>query len=222
MAQENLDANKTPAQLFASDCVICHKSTRGLTRAGGVFGLESFLREHYTASRESAAAIARYLRQVDRGPPPHNSRRTARPRHEPHGKSAEKKSVEKKSAKPGAVKKTGQAAPAGEKKGDAKAADKKKDEAKPAAKKPVEAKSAASKPAASKPPEAQGDGGRGESGQARRRQAERRQAGGIAGAHRGRIRPLPARRGERNRLECSDICIPLLQAPEQMSESKDH
>jgi mono/diheme cytochrome c family protein len=28
--QENLDHGKTPAQLFASDCAICHKSARGL------------------------------------------------------------------------------------------------------------------------------------------------------------------------------------------------
>ena len=28
-AQENLDFGKTPAQLFASDCAICHKSPQG-------------------------------------------------------------------------------------------------------------------------------------------------------------------------------------------------
>ncbi|HXZ46673.1 MAG TPA: hypothetical protein VEH02_08090, partial [Pseudolabrys sp.] len=44
-AQESLDQGKTPAQLFASDCSVCHKSPHGLTRGGGIFGLESFLRE---------------------------------------------------------------------------------------------------------------------------------------------------------------------------------
>jgi hypothetical protein len=60
-AQENLDHGKTPAQLFASDCSICHKSPQGLAKSGGLFGVEGFLRQHYTASRESAAAIAKYL-----------------------------------------------------------------------------------------------------------------------------------------------------------------
>ena len=60
-AQENLDKNKTGAQLYASICADCHKSPQGL-KPTGIFGLESFLREHYTADRESAAAIATYLK----------------------------------------------------------------------------------------------------------------------------------------------------------------
>lgn len=68
-AQENLDLGKTPAQLYASNCAICHKSPQGLTEKAGVFGLANFLREHYTASRESAAAIAAYVQSVDKGPP---------------------------------------------------------------------------------------------------------------------------------------------------------
>lgn len=67
-AQESLDQGKTPAQLFASDCSICHKSPQGLTRGGGILGLENFLREHYTASKETAGAIAGYLRTMDTGP----------------------------------------------------------------------------------------------------------------------------------------------------------
>jgi hypothetical protein len=69
-AQENLYGNKTPAQIFASDCAICHKTAQGLSKAGGAFGLglEGFLREHYTASRESAAALAKYIQSVDTGP----------------------------------------------------------------------------------------------------------------------------------------------------------
>src|SRR5512140_3146229 len=68
-AQENLAFGKSPAQLFASDCAICHKSPQGLAaKSGGIGGLEGFLREHYTASRESAAAIAGYLRAAGGGP----------------------------------------------------------------------------------------------------------------------------------------------------------
>jgi hypothetical protein len=63
--QESLDKGKTPAQLFASDCSPCHKSPQGLVKSGGLFGLDGFLREHYTASRESAAAIANYIKSMD-------------------------------------------------------------------------------------------------------------------------------------------------------------
>jgi mono/diheme cytochrome c family protein len=65
-AQDSLDAGKTPAQLFASDCAVCHKSPLGLSKAGGIFGLSSFLRQHYTTSRASASAIADYIEQLDR------------------------------------------------------------------------------------------------------------------------------------------------------------
>lgn len=67
-AQENLDLGKSAAQLFASDCALCHKSPQGLAKSGGILGLESFLREHYTASRESAKLIANYLKSMDSGP----------------------------------------------------------------------------------------------------------------------------------------------------------
>jgi outer membrane biosynthesis protein TonB len=144
-AQENLDEGKTPAQLYEADCAICHKTTRGLSRVGGIGGLESFLREHYTASRESAAAIASYLRQVDRGPLPAERGRTARPRREEHRKPAEKeKSAEKKSVKPDEAK-------ASEKKpGEVKSTEKKPDEAKATDKKPAEAKATDKKPDAAK------------------------------------------------------------------------
>ena len=143
-AQENLDAGKTPAQLFASDCAICHKTTRGLARSGGMFGLESFLREHYTASRESAAKIAGYLRQVDHGPKPSDRRRAAHPQHhEPKaakqsGKPSETKTDQKKTEQ----KKTGE-----KKSGVPKASEKKPEEAKPAEQKPAEAKPDEKKPA---------------------------------------------------------------------------
>lgn len=68
LAQDNFDQGKTGAQLYASDCAICHKSPQKLTRGnvGGIFGLDGFLREHYTASRESAITIAAYLNGVRR------------------------------------------------------------------------------------------------------------------------------------------------------------
>ena len=72
-AQENLDAGKSGAQLYASNCAICHKSAQALNKSGGgLFGLDSFLREHYTSSRESAAAISAYLKSVGGGPAEHD------------------------------------------------------------------------------------------------------------------------------------------------------
>jgi mono/diheme cytochrome c family protein len=68
-AQDNYDRGKSGTQLFASDCAICHKSPQGLIKGGSVSGLESFLREHYTASRQSAGLIAAYLASVDRAGP---------------------------------------------------------------------------------------------------------------------------------------------------------
>jgi len=67
---DNYDAGKTPAQLFTSNCSICHKSPAGLAKDLGPMGLEGFLRDHYSASAESAAVIARYLRTVDAAQPP--------------------------------------------------------------------------------------------------------------------------------------------------------
>lgn len=60
-AQTNIDADKTPAQIFANDCAACHKSARGLGAGRGSLMLSSFLREHYTSSKEQAAALAAYV-----------------------------------------------------------------------------------------------------------------------------------------------------------------
>ena len=117
-AQENLDKNKTGAQLYASICADCHKSPQSVTTAPGIFGLESFLREHYTASKEAAAAVAGYLRAMDTGPagPARATRRAAKgddkkkagaksgeakgADNKPGAKVAEPKSSESKSADP--------------------------------------------------------------------------------------------------------------------------
>jgi hypothetical protein len=142
-AQDTLGHGKTPAQLFASDCALCHKSPQGLAKSGGMFGVQSFLRQHYTSSKESAAAIAGYLEAVDKaaGPAP----REARPKRAPKG-----------DGKP-AAKKTEPAKPGEAKAPDAKPAESKAAEpveAKPAETKPAETKPAESKPVETKPAEA--------------------------------------------------------------------
>lgn len=72
---ENFSA-KPPAALFASDCTGagCHKSPQGLAKRQGFGSLAGFLREHYTNSRESAAALANYLSKIPSGPEPKEAR----------------------------------------------------------------------------------------------------------------------------------------------------
>ena len=110
-AQDDLSAGKSPEQLFQLDCAICHKSPQGLSKAGGLFGLDNFLAQHYTASGATASAIAGYLKAVDnaaRAAAPH--RRTRHPRRDaatPHKPAAAKK-TDKKTGEPDKMK-TGKA-----------------------------------------------------------------------------------------------------------------
>jgi len=60
-AQTNIDQGKSPAQIFAIDCAECHKAPRGLANGKNSAALTDFLREHYTTSREQAAALAAYV-----------------------------------------------------------------------------------------------------------------------------------------------------------------
>jgi cytochrome c553 len=65
-AQGDLDQGKSAAQLYASACASCHKSPQSVAKTKWFFGLQSFLREHYTSSSESAAILAAYLKSQDR------------------------------------------------------------------------------------------------------------------------------------------------------------
>jgi hypothetical protein len=64
-AQGNIDAGKTPAQIFSDTCTGCHRSARELKRASA-----SFLRQHYTAGSEEASAMAGYLAGLPAEPRP--------------------------------------------------------------------------------------------------------------------------------------------------------
>ncbi len=57
----NLEAGKSPSQLFSQTCVVCHKSPRGLLRTVAPGSLTGFLRQHYTTSPEMAGVLASYL-----------------------------------------------------------------------------------------------------------------------------------------------------------------
>ena len=62
-AQSNLDAGKSPAQIFAGTCNACHRSPREIKRTSA-----AFLREHYTTGAREAAAMAAYLASVGSDP----------------------------------------------------------------------------------------------------------------------------------------------------------
>lgn len=60
-AQTNLDQGKSASQIFASVCSECHKAPHGLASGKSVATVTDFLHEHYTTSREQAAALAAYV-----------------------------------------------------------------------------------------------------------------------------------------------------------------
>ena len=65
-AQGNLDQSKTAAQLYASNCTTCHESPQSVSNSKSLSKLESFLSQHYTSNRESAANLAAYLKGQER------------------------------------------------------------------------------------------------------------------------------------------------------------
>jgi hypothetical protein len=58
---QNLEAGKSPSQIFAGTCNACHKSPRGLLKTVPAGSLPSFLRQHYTTSGEMASLLAAFL-----------------------------------------------------------------------------------------------------------------------------------------------------------------
>jgi len=58
---ENLEAGKSPSQIFAGTCNACHKSPRGLAKTVPAGSLAGFLRQHYTTSPEMASLLSAFL-----------------------------------------------------------------------------------------------------------------------------------------------------------------
>jgi hypothetical protein len=58
---QNLEAGKSPAQIFAGTCNACHKSPRGLLKTVPAGSLPGFLRQHYTTSGEMASLLSAFL-----------------------------------------------------------------------------------------------------------------------------------------------------------------
>ena len=60
-AVENLDAGKSPSQIFSNTCSACHKSPRGLLKNTPASSLPGFLRQHYTTGTYMASVLSSYL-----------------------------------------------------------------------------------------------------------------------------------------------------------------
>ena len=60
-AVENLDAGKSPSQIFSNTCSACHKSPRGLLKNVSASSLPGFLRQHYTTGTDMASVLSSYL-----------------------------------------------------------------------------------------------------------------------------------------------------------------
>ena len=101
VAQTNIDQGKSPAEIFATDCAACHKSIRGLAAGKNSLTLSSFLREHYTSSRDQAAAMASYVLSNGGNAPaaPNTNSRSGRAAIE-EPKTSGPKSAEPKSSEP--------------------------------------------------------------------------------------------------------------------------
>src|SRR3954454_12442962 len=57
----NLEAGKSPSQIFAGTCNACHKSPRGLLKTVPASSLSGYLRQHYTTSSDMASVLASFL-----------------------------------------------------------------------------------------------------------------------------------------------------------------
>lgn len=85
VSAQDLDQGKSPAQLFAGSCNACHKTPQGLGTGRSVGTLTGFLRQHYTTSASSAAALAAYVASAGPAPAsraaskPHPSHSAERP-----------------------------------------------------------------------------------------------------------------------------------------------
>jgi hypothetical protein len=95
-AQTSIDSGKTPAEIFAIDCATCHKGARGLAHGKTSSELASFLVEHYTSSRDQAAALAAYVMgagggdavSAQRGPKPTDTKPADANKPQPPGRTA--------------------------------------------------------------------------------------------------------------------------------------
>lgn len=63
----DLSEGKTPAQIFASDCTVCHQKPNNLAAGRNAGELANFLRQHYTTGAAQARILAAYVASLSSG-----------------------------------------------------------------------------------------------------------------------------------------------------------
>ena len=121
LTQTNIDQGKPASELFANYCAVCHKSTRGLANGRNSLTLSLFLREHYAASGQQAAALAAYVIGAGGNAPKGQEAKGQEPKgQESRGQDAKGHEVKPRSAsvppkpEPEKPARAGEPAPAGE------------------------------------------------------------------------------------------------------------
>src|SRR5712671_7434215 len=77
---QNLEAGKSPSQIFAGTCNACHKSPRGLLKSVPAGSLPGFLRQHYTTSSDMASLLSGFLISNGASDTRYGSRPTEQPK----------------------------------------------------------------------------------------------------------------------------------------------
>ena len=163
----DLNEGKTPAQIFASDCAVCHQKPGELAGGRDAGQLATFLRQHYTTGVAQARILAAYVASLSTGRGQAERRLPERPEVGDGGRGLigtlpnfmgiGRKPAEEAAPESGADKPREPAArtakPADTKPAETKPADEAPAEAKPAEAKPADAKPADTKPADAKPAE---------------------------------------------------------------------
>jgi len=94
----NLEAGKSPSQIFAGTCTACHKSPRGLLKTVPASSLPGFLRQHYTTSSDMASVLSSFL--VSNGAADTRYQAKDQPKQGKDGKQERKPAQEAKPAGP--------------------------------------------------------------------------------------------------------------------------
>jgi hypothetical protein len=84
LAIDDFDKGRSGAELFRTNCALCHKSPQSVGKSMGSFALTGFLTVHYTSSRAVAGRIADFLNALHG-----NDRRRPQPDRSPRRKRSE-------------------------------------------------------------------------------------------------------------------------------------
>jgi len=110
LPQGNIDAGKSPAQMFSDTCSNCHRRPSELKRGASA----SFLRQHYTPGAQEAAAMASYLAGIPAAAEPRAGKEKAKaPQDKDKAKAQQQAQERPQQERPKAAQQAQQQAPKG-------------------------------------------------------------------------------------------------------------